>query len=66
MIRVPGAVYGSVALLIGPEGGFAEEEIAVAQRCGVQPVSLGPRVLRAETAALAAAAIVLSVLGEMG
>ena len=55
----------SIALLIGPEGGFEEEEIALAREYGIRPVTLGPRILRAETAALAAATIVLSELGEM-
>jgi 16S rRNA (uracil1498-N3)-methyltransferase len=55
----------SVALLIGPEGGLEEEEIDLARRTGLRAVTLGPRILRAETAALAAATIVLSELGEM-
>jgi 16S rRNA (uracil1498-N3)-methyltransferase len=65
-VRAPGAAPRSVALLIGPEGGFARQEIDLARNCGVQVVSLGPRVLRAETAALATVTIVLSALGEMG
>jgi len=44
---------------IGPEGGFTDEEIAAAVQCGFQPVSLGPRRLRSETAAIAAASLVL-------
>jgi len=55
-----------ISLLIGPEGGFAEEEIAAAQDRGVAPVSLGPRILRAETAGLAAAAAILFELGDLG
>jgi len=54
------------ALLIGPEGGFDEGEVRLALGCGIQPVSLGPRTLRAETAALAAATILLDRWGEMG
>lgn len=54
-----------IALFIGPEGGFDEEEIANAQAYGVQPVTLGPRILRAETAAVAAATLALSVMGEL-
>jgi 16S rRNA (uracil1498-N3)-methyltransferase len=49
----------SVVLFIGPEGGLMAEEVKLAQRHGVQPVSLGPRILRAETAALAAVANVM-------
>lgn len=42
---------------VGPEGGFSDEELAAAQRAGWQPLGLGPHILRIETAALAAAAI---------
>lgn len=45
-------------LLVGPEGGFSADEVRLAQDRGATPVSLGRRVLRAETAAIAAAAIV--------
>lgn len=44
----------AISLLIGPEGGIVPEEAAAAQAAGWQYVSLGPRILRAETAALAA------------
>jgi 16S rRNA (uracil1498-N3)-methyltransferase len=54
-----------IALFIGPEGGFSEEETARAQKAGVQPVSLGPRILRSETAAVVAAALTLSALGDL-
>jgi 16S rRNA (uracil1498-N3)-methyltransferase len=49
----------TVILFIGPEGGLMAEEVALAQRHGVQVVSLGPRILRAETAALTAVANVM-------
>jgi len=49
----------TVVLFIGPEGGLMSEEIALAQQHGVQPVTLGQRILRAETAALAAVANVM-------
>lgn len=55
-----------IALFIGPEGGYAPDEIEAARAAGVQPVTLGPRILRAETAAIAAATLVLGALGEMG
>jgi 16S rRNA (uracil1498-N3)-methyltransferase len=42
----------TVIVFIGPEGGFTPEEVQLAQRHGVQIVTLGPRILRAETAAL--------------
>jgi len=49
----------TVVLFIGPEGGLLPEEVQLAQRHGVQPVSLGPRILRAETAALSAVANII-------
>jgi len=60
-----GATPAAVAVFIGPEGGFSEAEIMQADAAGVQPVTLGPRILRMETAALAAVALVLYELGEM-
>ena len=51
-----------LALFIGPEGGFAEDEIALARTAGLVPVTLGKRILRMETAAIAAAAIILHEL----
>ncbi len=53
-----------VALLVGPEGGFADEEVAEAEAFGFLPVSLGPRILRTETAAIAAAVVVQHRLGD--
>ena len=51
-----------VRLFIGPEGGFSAGEIALAQRHGAIPVTLGPRILRAETAAIVAAALALDAM----
>jgi 16S rRNA (uracil1498-N3)-methyltransferase len=51
------APQGPVTLLIGPEGGLAPAEIAAAQAVGFVPLRLGPRVLRTETAAVAAMAV---------
>ncbi|MBI2863262.1 MAG: 16S rRNA (uracil(1498)-N(3))-methyltransferase [Chloroflexi bacterium] len=56
----------SVNLFIGPEGGFSPGEIDLALSAGVIPVSLGPRICRAETAGLAAAAAVLYEMGDLG
>ena len=55
----------SVSILLGPEGGLTEAEIGLARNSEFQPVSLGPRVLRMETAATAALAIVQSSLGNI-
>ena len=52
-------------LLLGPEGGFSVEEVAQARAAGWQTVSLGTTILRAETAALAAAAIMQFLLGRL-
>lgn len=52
-------------LLIGPEGGFSEPEMAGASAAGFTPYTLGPRILRAETAALCGAALIQHRLGDM-
>ncbi|MDD2628730.1 MAG: 16S rRNA (uracil(1498)-N(3))-methyltransferase [Limnochordia bacterium] len=56
----------SVALVIGPEGGFSEDEAALAKDMGVHLVGLGPRILRTETAAVAALAAIGYALGDLG
>ena len=59
--------YGpaKVNLFIGPEGGFSPPEMALASKCGMVPVSLGNRVLRAETAGLVAATAILYESGGL-
>ena len=56
----------TVAVFIGPEGGFAVDEVALARQAGAQVVSLGRRILRSETAGIVAAAAVLYEFGELG
>jgi 16S rRNA (uracil1498-N3)-methyltransferase len=56
----------SAALLVGPEGGFTAEEVAAAEAAGVIPVSLGPRILRTETAGLVAVTLALFCWGDLG
>ena len=56
----------SVTLLIGPEGGLAQHERDAAERAGFTPVRLGPRVLRTETAPLAALAALQILWGDLG
>jgi 16S rRNA (uracil1498-N3)-methyltransferase len=55
-----------VRVVVGPEGGFSEVEVEQAAVAGVRPVSLGPAILRTETAALAGAILVLGRLGRLG
>ena len=54
-----------VAVIIGPEGGMSEEDVAHCRECGAQSVTLGPRILRTETAALASLTMVMACCGEM-
>ena len=53
-----------VNVLIGPEGGFDDMEAAIAKKKGVSTVSLGPRIMRTETAPLAVVAVVMYELGD--
>ncbi len=55
-----------IILLIGPEGGFSQGEIDLAESVGFLSYSLGPRILRAETAACVSAGLVQYVMGDMG
>jgi 16S rRNA (uracil1498-N3)-methyltransferase len=52
----------AMILLVGPEGGWAPDELRLAQEEGFLPLTLGPRILRAETAAIAALSILQSRL----
>jgi 16S rRNA (uracil1498-N3)-methyltransferase len=56
---------GGIAILLGPEGGLDGAEIQAAREAGFASASLGPRVLRTETAAAAALAIAQSCIGDM-
>lgn len=58
-------IGGRVFLFVGPEGGFSEEEAAMAEGAGARIASLGPRILRTETAPIAALAAILYEKGEM-
>jgi 16S rRNA (uracil1498-N3)-methyltransferase len=55
----------SLTLLVGPEGGFAADEVAAARTSGWLPITLGPRILRAETAAIAATALCQHLWGDL-
>jgi 16S rRNA (uracil1498-N3)-methyltransferase len=64
--RLPAEKPVRAAVLIGPEGGLAPEEVVLARRQGFEPVSLGARILRAETAAIAVVAVLGHVWGDLG
>ena len=57
---------GSCALIVGSEGGFSEKEAALAKENGFSSITLGKRILRAETAAVALTVVVMFSLGELG
>lgn len=54
-----------ITFLIGPEGGFTEEEVGMALKKGFTPLGLGPRILRTETAAITALSILQYELGDI-
>jgi 16S rRNA (uracil1498-N3)-methyltransferase len=62
---LPAERPSSVLLLVGPAGGFEPRELEAAELAGFQPVAFGPRVLRAETAAIACVAVVQSLWGDL-
>ena len=64
--ELPQDMTNSVLVLIGPEGGWNKEEVQIAEQAGIQPITLGQHILRAETAAIAAISILQSRLGKLG
>lgn len=60
------ALRGSCALVVGSEGGFSPEEFEAARAAGFAGVTLGRRILRAETAAIAFTSVAMFLLGELG
>lgn len=62
---LPQACPAGVSLLVGPEGGFSQAEVTLCQQAGYHAVHLGPRILRTETAGLAATAILQYRYGDM-
>jgi len=53
------------SVFIGPEGGFTEKEIEIAVKYGFKPVTLGPRILRTETAGLCVISILMHLIGDI-
>ena len=69
-VSIKSAIRGSdinnIGIFVGPEGGFEEEEIQTLQDIDSKVVSLGPRILRTETASVVASSIVLYELSDLG
>jgi len=61
-----GGTHTQVACLVGTEGGFSHAEIMIAKSHGFLPITLGPRILRAETAPMALLSIIMYELGDLG
>jgi 16S rRNA (uracil1498-N3)-methyltransferase len=64
LVNIPPPDTTGICLLIGPEGGFSENEITTAKAQGFQGVSFGQRILRAETAAIAGLSAVLALWSQ--
>ena len=65
-IDLPASSDDTITLLVGPEGGWSFDEIAAAENVGWTPITLGPHILRAETAAVVAIGILQHRLGALG
>lgn len=63
---LPGSLSAEIALVVGPEGGLTDEELATFAQIGVEIVRLGETVLRTSTAGAAAAAVISSRIGRWG
>lgn len=59
------SVGGAITLMIGPEGGWSESELELMTSSGVVRATLGPRILRTETAAITAVALLQHLLGDL-
>jgi 16S rRNA (uracil1498-N3)-methyltransferase len=66
MIKAINGEVKSAAIVIGPEGGFEEEEISKLKELKAHIITLGPRILRTETAGLACIALLMYELGDLG
>ncbi len=66
LLKNRGPAWKKIGIVIGPEGGFAEEEISTAKRAGAVSVTLGPRILRTETAGFVALSIFMYEIGDLG
>lgn len=66
LLKNCGPAWKKIGIVIGPEGGFTEEEISIAKRAGAVSVTLGPRILRTETAGFVALSIFMYEIGDLG
>jgi 16S rRNA (uracil1498-N3)-methyltransferase len=64
-VLTTGAAHRGIALAIGPEGGWTDDELGSFQKSGWISASLGATILRAETAAMAATAVVASAISSL-
>ena len=66
MAQNPPTTPRKILLILGPEGGFSDQEIENARTAGCEVAGLGSRILRAETAAIAACTLTQYLFGDMG
>ena len=59
-----GADKQTIGIFIGPEGGFEEDEVAIAANAGIHPITLGKRILRTETAGLCILSVIMFELEQ--
>ncbi len=64
-VELPHDMNGSLRVLIGPEGGWSQEEVQITEQAGVVSITLGQQILRSETAAIATISILQSRLGAL-
>jgi 16S rRNA (uracil1498-N3)-methyltransferase len=65
-VELPRGANSSTLVMIGPEGGWSKDEVHIADQAGIDPITLGRPILRAETAAIAVISILQSRLGALG
>jgi 16S rRNA (uracil1498-N3)-methyltransferase len=65
-LAAPYPVENGIIMVLGPEGGFSRQEVEEANRRGFETAGLGPRILRAETATIAACTLAQYLFGDMG
>ncbi len=66
LLKLPASLSSSQRILIGPEGGLATEELAMAYQAGMKGIHLGARILRSETAVVAMTSILQFLFGDLG